>query len=106
MTIDFPEMFDIPAPWNLQERSDHKIQREFFGTHFALLRSPSSLVFCSALLCRDIAPQPEDQSFAIAARPRSMEKLPMDVAVQIASRVATAAADPMEDLGSLRATCS
>ena len=35
-----------------------------------------------------------------------MEKLPKDMAVEIASRVATATADPMEDLGSLRATCS
>ena len=30
----------------------------------------------------------------------------MDVAVEIASRIATAIADPMEDLGSLWATCS
>ena len=30
----------------------------------------------------------------------------MDVAIEIASHVAAAAADPMEDLGSLRATCS
>jgi hypothetical protein len=33
-----------------------------------------------------------------------MEKLPMDVVVEIASRVAATAADPMEDLGSLWAT--
>ena len=30
----------------------------------------------------------------------------MDVAIEIASRIAVAAADPIEDLGSLRATCS
>jgi hypothetical protein len=35
-----------------------------------------------------------------------MEKLPTDVVVKIASRTAMVAADPMEDLGSLRATCS
>ena len=35
-----------------------------------------------------------------------MEKLLTDVAVEIASHVAAAAADPMEDLGSLRVTCS
>jgi hypothetical protein len=35
-----------------------------------------------------------------------MEKLPKDMAVEIASHVATAAADPMEDLGSMQATCS
>ena len=35
-----------------------------------------------------------------------MEKLPKDMAVEIASCVAAATADPMEDLGSLRATCS
>jgi hypothetical protein len=35
-----------------------------------------------------------------------MEKLPMVVDVNIASRTATVAADPMEDLGSLRATYS
>ena len=35
-----------------------------------------------------------------------MEKLLMDVAVEIISRVAAAAADPMEDLGSLWATYS
>ena len=35
-----------------------------------------------------------------------MEKLPTDMAIEIASRVAAAAADPMEDLGSLWATYS
>jgi hypothetical protein len=30
----------------------------------------------------------------------------MDVAIEIASCVTMAAADPMEDLGSLQATCS
>ena len=35
-----------------------------------------------------------------------MEKLPKDMAVEIASRVAAAAVDPMKDLGSLWATCS
>ena len=35
-----------------------------------------------------------------------MEKLPTDMAIEIASRVAAAAADPMEDLGSIWATCS
>jgi hypothetical protein len=35
-----------------------------------------------------------------------MEKLSMDMAVEIASHIATIVADPMEDLGSLRATCS
>jgi hypothetical protein len=35
-----------------------------------------------------------------------MEKLPKDMAVEIASHVATAVADPMEDLGSLQATYS
>ena len=35
-----------------------------------------------------------------------MEKLPKDMAIEIASRVAAAVADPMEDLGSLRATYS
>jgi hypothetical protein len=35
-----------------------------------------------------------------------MEKLSTEVAIEIASRVAVAAVDPMEDLGSLRATCS
>jgi hypothetical protein len=29
------EMFDILVPWNLQEWSDHKIPRGFFGTHHA-----------------------------------------------------------------------
>jgi hypothetical protein len=35
-----------------------------------------------------------------------MEKLLMEMSIEIASHVAAAAADPMEDLGSLRATCS
>jgi hypothetical protein len=35
-----------------------------------------------------------------------MEKLSMEMAIKIASRVVAAAADPMEDLGSLRATYS
>ena len=35
-----------------------------------------------------------------------MEKLPKDMAVEIASHIAAAAADPMEDLGSLWATFS
>ena len=35
-----------------------------------------------------------------------MEKLPIDVAIEIASRVAAATADPMEDLGNLWATSS
>jgi hypothetical protein len=35
-----------------------------------------------------------------------MEKLSMDIVVVIASRVAVAAMNPMEDLGSLRASCS
>jgi len=35
-----------------------------------------------------------------------MEKLPKDMAIEIASYVVVAAMDPMEDLGSLRATCS
>ena len=35
-----------------------------------------------------------------------MEKLLTDVAIEIVSHVAVATADPMEDLGSLRATCS
>jgi len=35
-----------------------------------------------------------------------MEKLLMDVAVEIASRIAVATADPTEDLGSLRASYS
>jgi hypothetical protein len=42
----------------------------------------------------------------VAHIPRSMEKLLMDMAVEIASRVATAAADPVKDLGSMWATCS
>jgi hypothetical protein len=40
MMIDFLEMFDIPMPQNLQEQSDHKIPRGFFGIHLALLQSP------------------------------------------------------------------
>jgi hypothetical protein len=35
-----------------------------------------------------------------------MEKLPMEMAIEVASRVDAATADPMEDLGSLQATCS
>jgi hypothetical protein len=35
-----------------------------------------------------------------------MEKLLMDMAVEITSRIAMTTADPMEDLGSLWATCS
>jgi hypothetical protein len=35
-----------------------------------------------------------------------MEKLSIEVAVEIASRVGAAVADPLEDLGSLWATCS
>ena len=35
-----------------------------------------------------------------------MEKLPKDMAIEIAIRVTMVAADPMEDLGSLRATYS
>ena len=38
--------------------------------------------------------------------PRSIEKLLVDVAVEIASYIAVAIADPTEDLGSLWATCS
>ena len=34
-----------------------------------------------------------------------MEKLLTDVAIEIASRITVATADPMEDVGSLRATC-
>jgi hypothetical protein len=88
MTINFSETFDIPAPRNLQEQSGHKIPKGFFGTHLALLRS-SSLVLCSAMTC-----------------PRSMEKLPKDLAIEMASHVTADTADPMEYLGSLRATYS
>ena len=35
-----------------------------------------------------------------------MEELPMEVAIEIGSRIAMATADPMEDLGSLWVTCS
>ena len=37
---------------------------------------------------------------------RVLEKLPMDVAIEIASHITAAAVDPMEDLGSLWVTCS
>jgi len=36
----------------------------------------------------------------------AMEKLPPELAAKVTSRVAKAAADPMEDLGNLRALCS
>ena len=48
MAIDFPKTFDFPAPRNLQEWSDHKIPRGFFGTHLAPLWS-ASLVLHSAV---------------------------------------------------------
>jgi hypothetical protein len=35
-----------------------------------------------------------------------MEKLLMDMVVEIASCIAMTTADPMEDLGNLRATCA
>jgi hypothetical protein len=35
-----------------------------------------------------------------------MEKLSTDVAIEIARHVPVAVVDPMEDLGSLQATCS
>ena len=35
-----------------------------------------------------------------------MEKLPKDMVVEISSHVIVGTADPMEDLDSLRATCS
>ena len=53
MTIDFPETFDILAPWNLQEWSDHKIPRGFFGTHLAPLRSPSLVLRSAVTSLRD-----------------------------------------------------
>jgi hypothetical protein len=102
MTIDFPEMFDIPVLWNLQEWSDHKIPRGFFGTHLAPLR-PSSPVLRSAktsLL---------DPRIHLSLPPHVSSfhgELPMEMAVKIASHITMDAADPMEDLGSLWATCS
>ena len=35
-----------------------------------------------------------------------MEKLPKDMAIEIASCIVVAVVDPVEDLGILRATCS
>ena len=97
-----PRRSTSPRSGTFKNRALIKFQEGFL--ELTLLRSDP---LPSAPLCRDIVPQPEDPFFCRRrACPYSMDKLPTEVAIEIASRIAKAATDPMEDLGSLWATCS
>ena len=104
-------MFAIPvAKRKLPEQRAHKIpplpapplHLHSRNSPFALLPDdpPLPSALSSISICLHVAPP------SCRCHSCLMEKLSMELAAEVASHVAKAAADPMEDLGSLWKTCS